>query len=106
MKDLSTIQKNQLFKRVFAQGINLGEKIETTVNQGTTKPEKVGRLIGGILAILIFLVLTTLNLSIPLIIGFTVGFQEAVVVYFSLVILNGFMRSFVEKTRGIPKNHR
>ena len=106
MKDISIIQKNQGFKKAFAQGINLGKEIETTVNEGATKPQKVGRLIGAVIAVLLFLLLATINLTLPLIIGFTMGFQEAIVTYFILVIMSGFLRSYVEKTRGIPKNHR
>lgn len=106
MKDYSIIKKNQSFKRVFAQGMNLGKEIETTVKEGKTKPEKVGKLIGGGIAVLFLLVLSTIYLSIPLIIGFTKGFQEAIVAYFSLVILIGLLRSYIEKKCGIPKNHR
>lgn len=87
LRDIQLVKKNDLFKKVFNSGKEIGEKVEVTYSKQDSKAKKVGYLIGVILASLIILALYFFVIFIPVRIGVNFGVNYALATYLAILLV-------------------
>ncbi len=105
--DISQIQKKGSFKVAFNKGIDLGKNFESQYDELKDPSKKVGFIIGTVITLLVFVVVAISKLLFPIIIGFTVGIEAAIITYFLLTQIGIVIRIIVENKRPSDQiNHK
>ena len=105
--DISQIQKKGSFKVAFNKGIDLGRNFESQYDELQDQSKKVGFVIGVVITLLVFVIVTISKLLFPIIIGFTVGIEEAFITYFFLTQIVIVIRIIAENKRPLDqKNYK